>query len=195
MSVIWAMCAFALTMSITPGPVNVIALSSGVNHGFFRTFPFVSGATLGFTALLYLLGAGVLELMMQFPLVMQMLGYAGTLFLLYVAFSIVRAKEVVEGERTAPCPKFWQGWILQWLNPKAWIACMSGLTAFVSRAEMGSLLFFCMIYFFLCYVGVGFWAVLGAKTQKLLRTSKQMQVFNWIMGTVLACVALYLLVI
>ena len=43
MSMIFAMCSFALSMSISPGPVNLLTLSSGINHGFLRTLPFVAG--------------------------------------------------------------------------------------------------------------------------------------------------------
>jgi threonine/homoserine/homoserine lactone efflux protein len=59
MSVIFAMCLFSLSMSISPGPVNLITLSTGVNHGFKNAMPFVSGATLGFTLLLLMVGLGL----------------------------------------------------------------------------------------------------------------------------------------
>ena len=56
MSLILAMFMFALTMSISPGPVNMVIISSGANHGFRKTLPFISGATTGFTLLLILVG-------------------------------------------------------------------------------------------------------------------------------------------
>ena len=56
-----AMASFALVASITPGPVNSLALTSGVHHGFRRSLGFVTGATLGFTALLLLAGVGMAE--------------------------------------------------------------------------------------------------------------------------------------
>ncbi|EPP7098025.1 LysE family transporter, partial [Klebsiella michiganensis] len=43
-------------MSISPGPVNMVIISSGANHGFRKTLPFISGATTGFTLLLILVG-------------------------------------------------------------------------------------------------------------------------------------------
>jgi threonine/homoserine/homoserine lactone efflux protein len=39
MSLILAMFMFALTMSISPGPVNMVIISSGANHGFRKTLP------------------------------------------------------------------------------------------------------------------------------------------------------------
>ena len=52
LSLIFAMFSFSLAMSISPGPVNMIILSSGVDYGVKKTFPYLSGATIGFTSLL-----------------------------------------------------------------------------------------------------------------------------------------------
>ena len=56
MTQVFAMALFALALSATPGPVNLLALASGINHGLWRSLPFVLGATIGFCALLYLIG-------------------------------------------------------------------------------------------------------------------------------------------
>lgn len=39
MTLLLAMISFSLAMSITPGPVNMIILSSGINFGIKRTIP------------------------------------------------------------------------------------------------------------------------------------------------------------
>ena len=44
-TILLSMASFALAASISPGPVNVIALASGSQHGFRRSFAYVSGAT------------------------------------------------------------------------------------------------------------------------------------------------------
>jgi threonine/homoserine/homoserine lactone efflux protein len=56
MSLIISMAAFALATSITPGPVNVVALSSGARFGFVASQKHVFGAAVGFTLLLVLIG-------------------------------------------------------------------------------------------------------------------------------------------
>lgn len=40
-----AMSSFALAASVSPGPVNAVALAAGVHHGFRRSLAFVTGAT------------------------------------------------------------------------------------------------------------------------------------------------------
>ena len=63
MSLIMSMAAFALATSITPGPVNVVALGSGARFGFAASQKHVAGAALGFTLLLVLIGLGLHELL------------------------------------------------------------------------------------------------------------------------------------
>lgn len=59
MNLLISMSAFALAASISPGPVNLVALSSGAQFGFFRSLRHVSGATVGFTLLLLRRGEGI----------------------------------------------------------------------------------------------------------------------------------------
>ena len=38
---------FALIMVTTPGPANLLLMSSGAQHGLFKSLPFVAGVTFG----------------------------------------------------------------------------------------------------------------------------------------------------
>ena len=52
----WNMVVFALVMSISPGPVNLVALAAGHRCGWYPAQRHVAGATLGFVLLLVLTG-------------------------------------------------------------------------------------------------------------------------------------------
>lgn len=67
MSLLFAMFSFSLAMSISPGPVNMIILSSGVNYGAKRTIRYVSGATIGFTLLLLFVGLVFEQFIRAYP--------------------------------------------------------------------------------------------------------------------------------
>ena len=54
-----SMAIFSISMSISPGPVNLLAMTSGLNHGFSKSLNFVTGATIGFTFLLFVIGYGL----------------------------------------------------------------------------------------------------------------------------------------
>ena len=53
-SLLMAFVAFAAVMCFTPGPNNVMLLSSGVTYGFRRTVPHIGGVTIGFA---FMIGA------------------------------------------------------------------------------------------------------------------------------------------
>ena len=47
-SLLLAFVIFAAVMFFTPGPNNIMVLSSGLTYGFRRTLPHIAGITIGF---------------------------------------------------------------------------------------------------------------------------------------------------
>ena len=54
-----ALVIFAFVMSVTPGPNNVMLLTSGVNYGFRRSIPHMLGITIGFSFMILVVGLGL----------------------------------------------------------------------------------------------------------------------------------------
>lgn len=190
-SLLFAMFAFSLAMSISPGPVNMIILSSGVNYGVKRTIPYISGATIGFTLLLLFIGLGFFQFIKAYPSFLTYLAFAGSAYIIYMGYKIALAKPDIEVKKTN-IPKFYQGFLLQWINPKAWIACVSGVSIFSSTDSYDQFLIFSGIYFIVCYVSLGLWAVLGDKVSLLLNSHIRLRLFNIVMGLLLIVTAGYL---
>lgn len=193
MSVIIAMCLYSLSMSISPGPVNLITLSTGVNHGFRSAIPFVSGASIGFALLLFAVGAGFNQLALQYQSIMNIFGLLGSAFIGYLGFKIASSKPDICIEK-AVRPTFYQGVILQWLNPKAWIASMAGISAFNLAGSTEQLMQFVVLYFVICYASIACWALLGTKLTGLLKSPLSLVMFNALMGGSLILIAVYLVV-
>jgi threonine/homoserine/homoserine lactone efflux protein len=191
MSLIIAMSLFALSMSVSPGPVNLVTFSSGLNYGFLPSLPFVAGAALGFTLLLVVVGLGLGQMVALSPALMQVLTYAGTAFICYMGYKIATAHPELPGAPERQ-PHFFQGAALQWLNPKAWIASLSGVSAF--EATLGNGLFvFASLYLVICFFSVAVWAFAGARVSGLLRDRSNLLWCNRVMGGLLIIVATYLL--
>ena len=129
MSLFIAMFSFSLVMSISPGPVNMVIISSGASYGIRKTFPFVSGATIGFTLLLLFIGLGFYKVIELYPYFLKYLAIAGSLFIAYIGYLIASSKPQLDIKEQNK-PTFIQGFLLQWLNPKAWIACVAGASLF-----------------------------------------------------------------
>lgn len=191
-STIIAMCIFSFVMSISPGPINLVIVSSGANYGFKRTMSFVSGATIGFTLLLMFVGFGFIKIIQAYPLLFDYLSFAGSAFILYVGYKIVTApSSEIEVKNDKNIPKFYEGFLLQWLNPKAWIAAASGISMFSSTNH--HLLAFIVIYFLICYACLSVWAILGNAATMLLKFNNGLSFFNKGMGLVLIVTACYLI--
>jgi len=179
-----AMFSLSLAMSITPGPVNMMIISSGVNHGFKKTVPFISGATIGFTLLLILIGFGLMNILNHYPSLLSIMEILGASFIIYMGYKIsTSSADITVKNQDKKVLKFYEGFLLQWLNPKAWIACVSGVSMFVSSDS--TFLVFVLIYFTVCYASLSFWGVLGQKATIFLNTPVKVKFFNVTMGAIL----------
>lgn len=191
MTLFLAMFSFSLVMSITPGPVNMIILSSGISYGVRRTIPYVSGATIGFTLLLIFIGCGFSRFIKAYPFFLTYLAIVGSLYIIYMGYKIASSKPALKISKTST-PKFYEGFLLQWINPKAWVACVSGVSIFSSAKSYDPFLMFVIIYFMVCYLSLGVWAILGDKVSYLLKDHYHLRLLNIIMGSLLMITAGYL---
>ncbi|MTV37676.1 LysE family translocator [Duganella radicis] len=193
MNILLSMAAFALASSISPGPVNIVALSSGAQHGFRASMRHVTGATVGFTLLLWLTGVGLHQLLARAPALMQATQLAGVAFLLWMAWKLARDDGALDLDGSARRPSLLAGAAMQWLNPKAWVAAVAGMSAFAANGEAALVWQFTALYFVVCYVSIACWAWAGTFLRRRLNDAAGMRRFNRAMALLLAASALYLL--
>ncbi|NBF02975.1 LysE family transporter [Pseudomonas sp. Fl5BN2] len=194
MSVVFSMAAFALAASITPGPVNIVALGSGARFGFKASLRHVGGATLGFTLLLVLTGLGLHELLRQWPFLSQGIRLFGVAFLLFMAWKLASDDGRLDADDEARAPSAWSGALMQWLNPKAWLACVAGMGAFAGDGEVHRVWLFAGVYFVICYLSIASWAYAGGFLRHCLSNPPGMRLFNRSMALLLVASAAYLLI-
>lgn len=193
MSLIVSMAAFALVASITPGPVNIVALSSGAQFGWLASQRHVLGATLGFVLLLVLMGLGLHEVLQRWPALTHVVQLAGVAFLLFMAWKLAANDGRVDAAGSARAPSVLYGAVMQWLNPKAWLACVAGMGAFVADGESRLVWQFAGVYLVICYLSVGCWAYAGTFLRGYLNNPQGMRLFNRGMAALLVVSAGYLL--
>jgi threonine/homoserine/homoserine lactone efflux protein len=192
MSLLIAMISFSLAMSISPGPVNMVIVSSGASYGIRKTFSFVSGATIGFTLLLLFIGLGFYEIIGFYPNFLKYVAVAGSLFIIYMGYLLASSKPELDIKKQK-LPTFIQGFLLQWLNPKAWIACVAGVSLFSVPEDSGVFLTFAFVYFIVCYLALFSWSILGDKVTIFLNSEFRLKAFNVLMGGLLIVTASFLL--
>lgn len=193
LSLIVSMFIFSLSMSISPGPVNLTILTSSMNYGVKATFAFISGATIGFTLLLASVCFGLYQMIVIYPVLLDVITILGTVLLLWIGLNILRAKGTVissQSQDEVKIPTFIQGALMQWLNPKAWIAAVAGTGLFSTGHIHAVLLVFVAIYFVVCYLSLVLWGIAGEKLASFLNTGNRARLFNIVMGLLLILISL-----
>jgi len=192
MSMFASMAAFALATSITPGPVNVVALGSGARHGFTASLAHVTGATAGFCLLLVLAGLGLHEVVATWPQVTAVVRWAGVVFLLTMAWRLASDAGELDAGDAAARPSALQGAAMQWLSPKAWLAALAGMGTYASGGAAAAVWLFAAMYFVVCWLSVAAWAWAGSRLYVHLRTPRRMRMFNRTMAGMLVASVVWL---
>ena len=186
-TLVLAFLPFAVSMSFTPGPNNLMLANAGARFGFARTLPHQCGVVLGFAVMTLTVGLGVAGLIKAAPLLYTVMKYASLLYLVYLAWRIATA-EKVKAAQAAPRPmSFLQGAAFQWINPKGWIIALSAMTAFTTRG-LDTWVQVLVITVVLAIVGVAStstWAVFGTVISRYLTTPRRRTAFNWTMAALL----------
>ena len=189
-----AFFVFAVVTSITPGPNNVMLTATGANVGIRRGLPHMFGVCIGFALMIFLVAAGLGELLLESAAAMQALRTLGIAVLLWLAWKIATAGRpgTAAGERPIG---FFEAAAFQWVNPKAWLVCASAVGTFLDADGSGALLQ--ALLFAATFIVAGLpctavWLGFGAVLQHVLRSDLALRAFNITMGVVLAATAVLL---
>lgn len=193
MSIFLSMAAFALAASISPGPVNIVALSAGAQYGLAASMRHVTGATFGFALLLLFTGLGLHELLSHWPHLIRIIQGAGVAFLFFMAYKLAIDDGRLGVDKTSKGPSLVSGAAMQWLNPKAWLASLAGMGVYAANGDGMLVWKFTAVYFVICYGSIACWAYTGSFMGQYLRDPKRVRYFNRLMALLLAGSAIYLL--
>ena len=183
---------YVATMSVTPGPNNIMLAASGVNFGFRRTLPHLLGVSVGNSVQVLIVASGLAWVMgwldaLRLPLVVVGCGY-----LLWLALRQARAGQTGRGGRVSPLG-FVAAALFQWVNPKAWMMVLNVAILFLPRdadwMTAAGLALLCMSVNLPC---ITVWAVAGARLRTWLQQPAALMAFNYTMAALLAATALWI---
>lgn len=185
-SLFLAFLMFAFVSSITPGPNNTMLLLSGINFGFRRTMPFMLGVTIGFIILVIVSGVGLGAIFVKWPVLDTALRYSCALYLLYLAWQILRSTQLnIQNEAKKPI-SFWQAVIFQWINPKAWVMAIVGVTTYVPMEHfLLNIMVLIALYMVFVFSSGSVWILFGSWIQNFLHRPNYLRRFNLIMAILL----------
>jgi len=183
--ILLALIAFAFVSSITPGPNNLMLMASGANFGFRRTIPHMLGIGLGFTFMVLLVGAGLVQVFNQYPTSYSVLKVASVGYLLYLAWKIAHAAPA-DGDTQVGTPMtFLQAAAFQWVNPKAWAMALTATTAYAPGQTLHVVVIVALVFGAINLPSVSTWTVLGQQMARFLTNPRRLLVFNWTMAALL----------
>jgi threonine/homoserine/homoserine lactone efflux protein len=182
-----AFVVFAAVMFFTPGPNNIMVLSSGLTYGFRRTLPHIAGITIGFAFMVGAVGLGFGTIFIAYPVLQTILKYAGAAYLIYLAAVIAMSKPVTPGQDNRRGPMtFWGVAIFQWVNVKGWVMVIGTITAYAGIASFPwNIVIQVVLSLLLGAVSTATWALSGSSLRSFMTSPRAVRAFNIVMAVLL----------
>src|SRR6201995_5493010 len=183
---LFAFVVFAAVMFFTPGPNNIMVLSSGLTYGFRRTMPHILGITFGFAFMVGAVGLGFGTVFIAFPVLQTILKYAGAAYLIYLAVMIAMAGPPKPGEASRGPMTFWSAAMFQWVNVKGWVAIIGTITAYAAIASFPlNIALQVVIFLLMGRASITTWTLFGSALRPVLTSPRAVRVFNVAMALLL----------
>ncbi|WP_020409916.1 LysE family translocator [Hahella ganghwensis] len=188
MEILVSALLFALVSTVTPGPNNIMVMTSGLNYGVYRTLPHFFGICLGFPTMVVAVGVGLGALFEEVPLLHTIIKIVGITYLLYLAYKIAMTRSGPSDTGSSRPLTFIQAALFQWVNPKAWVMAVGAMAAFttVNGEVLSQSLWISSAFLLVSFPCVGLWLVGGAAMRNWLSQPRQLRLFNITMASLLA---------
>lgn len=181
-----SLLSFAFVTSSTPGPNNVMLMSSGLNFGFKPSIPHMLGVVFGFPLMVVMVGMGLLQLFEMVPYSFLVLKVLSISYLLYLAWRIASTKSIGSGEKTTKPLRFVQAALFQWVNPKAWVMALTAISVHTPDARPLYSIFIVALAFVISGTfSSSSWTLLGEQLNRFLHNPNKLRAVNIVMALLL----------
>lgn len=185
MTTLPALFVFAFVTSITPGPNNLMLMASGANFGFRRTVPHMLGVALGFMAMTFVVGIGLVGLFQTEPRAALVLKIVSVVYMLWLAWKIAHAAAPEEKAATGTPLTFLQAAAFQWVNPKAWAMALTAVAVHAPDRNVASVAVVAAIFGAVNLPSVAVWVLMGQQVRRFLTGPGRLRAFNIVMAVLL----------
>ena len=180
-----AFATFCFVSSITPGPNNLMLMASGANFGIRRTIPHWLGIGIGFTAMIALVGIGVIQVFEAFPITYTILKTLSVGYLIYLAWKIANAAPPREADAAGTPMTFLQACAFQWVNPKAWAMALTAVSVYTPTQGALAILTTALIFGVINLPTCSTWMFIGQQMRRFLTNPARLRAFNIVMAILL----------
>lgn len=165
----------AVTTLLIPGANNTLLMASGARSGLTASIPHVTGAVIGFTAMLALVGQGFGSVLLSFPAVAVIAKVAGALWIMALAgrfllLAIRNKSEFKRQDARSPRPfGFTQAFVFRWVNPGAFVIAFTASAVFARHLvhPIFSSALLCIVFALVGAFATILWTCLGVLSDQL----------------------------
>ena len=184
---------YAFSVMYSPGPVNFMGLNAGLTGQFRRSTGFFIGVGAAMMLLFVLFGYTGEAIISQAAL--PYISLIGGVYTLYLAYQVFTARTVVD-EAAAPTKTltFWNGLVIQLLNPKGIMAVLPITSVMLPAAHITGVAI-AVVSALLAFGAFGapwVYSLLGAVLGRRINGTSAFTVFNRCMGIALAVCAYFM---
>jgi threonine/homoserine/homoserine lactone efflux protein len=174
-------------MFFTPGPNNIMLLSSGLTYGFRPTIPHIVGITIGFAFMVGAVGLGLGTIFIAYPVLQTILKYVGAAYLVYLAWHIGMAElSAPEQDNKRGPMTFWGAAMFQWVNAKGWVMVIGTITAYAAIARFPlNIAIQTALCLLLGVFSTSLWTLFGSALRPVLKSERAVRAFNVVMALLL----------
>ncbi len=180
---------FMFIMAITPGPNNIMMLTSGLNFGYKKTIPHMLGVAIGFTLMVLGVGLGLGTLFEKFPIIADIIKIISIAYLFYLAYKIATNTNIQTDNDDANESKpftFIQICFFQWINSKAWIMVLTAVSLFTDGNEnIKKVLVIAVVTLLVSIISTNTWTLGGVALKRFINNPKKIRIFNYFMAILL----------
>ncbi len=170
-----AFLSYAIAVSFTPGPNNIMAMVNASRSSYKRTFKFVLGVTSGFFIIMLSSCYFNLILFEIIPKIKFGMSLLGAAYLFYLAAKILGIKFTHTKSKAQPSNvssgnSFKVGFMMQFVNPKAILYGLTIISNFVTPnfSHHYELVLISMLLATIGFLANSSWALFGAWFNKLI---------------------------
>ena len=124
-----------------------------------------------------------------------MLKWIGSAYLIYLSWKIFGSLKPGSKNTSKPL-KFFEAIIFQFVNPKAWVICITAASLFFPREENKylAIVFLVLLSYLINLPCISCWALFGTGIKNLLKNVTIKKTVEWLMAILLALTAISILI-
>ena len=198
-----SLIGFAFVASITPGPNNLLLMSSGALFGWRSSLPHLGGILLGFAVVMTSAVFGLGTLVEQWPWLLEVVRVLGASWLAWMSLryfkAAIRINDIEGRMDVAPISRpfrFFEAVLFQWINPKAIVAALSSAGAYIAIADLAwqRAIIIAGVFFFTGLIACATWMIAGDALNKYMSTGKAAPWINIAMALLILGTAVFIFI-